>query len=151
MAARKHGLSGTPIYRVWRDMMRRCHDANHGSYSNYGARGIAVCDRWKDVVQFAEDMGAPPPGLSIERIDVNSGYSPDNCRWATEFEQRRNTRRNHRVEVGGERLCITDAAKMLGIKAPTLRKRIQRGWPISAAISTNTRKGFRLQGRAERN
>lgn len=144
MTARTHGLSGTSVYQVWRDMLRRCENPNEPSYENYGARGISVCARWHDVTMFALDMGEPSQGQTIERIDVNGDYEPGNCRWATVREQLRNTWRNHYVDIDGKSMCLQDVALAHGIKAPTLRKRLKRGWRIEDALMKNSDRGFRV-------
>jgi hypothetical protein len=79
-------------YTRWLSMLQRCFDPNHAGYRYYGARGITVCHRWFKFENFYADMGDPPPGLSIDRIDVNGNYEPGNCRWATASEQVRNQR-----------------------------------------------------------
>lgn len=91
----QHGMSKTPEYRTWVAMNRRCSDQKDTGYRHYGGRGIVVCDRWRDsFLAFYADMGARPDGMSLDRINVNGPYAPDNCRWATSKQQvlnRRNT------------------------------------------------------------
>lgn len=89
----KHGLFNNRLYRVWSAMHQRCENRNHRSYRNYGGRGISVCERWSDVAKFVADMGEPPVGLTLDRIDNDGNYEPCNCRWATVSEQNRNQRR----------------------------------------------------------
>lgn len=120
----KHGLANAPEYNVWIGMKERCYNPLSTGYYKYGGRGITVCERWKNSFErFYEDMGIRPSDLhSIDRYPNNDGnYEPLNCRWATDKEQLRNTRRNVWVEYRGERFVLTDLAKKLNIHYITLR------------------------------
>lgn len=140
--ATKHGLAHTPEYKPWTTMKYRCDNPNNSSYHKYGARGIKVCKRWRDFAFFMKDMGSKPTSEhSIERIDNEGDYTPENCRWALPYEQARNTRQNRWITYNGKTLCLTDWSKKFGIKYQTLSHRLNNPkMSIHDAFTTPVRK-----------
>lgn len=137
---RKHGLTHTTMWTIWKDMVRRCYDETDPAFSHYGGRGITVCERWRhDVAAFAGDMGARPPGMMIERVDNDRGYELGNCIWADAITQQNNRRNNHRITHAGRTLTVAQWAREVGMQASTLIKRIEGGWPFERAISQPVR------------
>lgn len=123
-----HGLVKTPSYVSWTAMKTRCTNPNSAAYKNYGGRGIKICDKWMTFEGFLEDMGERPHGHSLERIDNSKGYNKENCRWATNAEQNRNTRQNKFLTKNGKTMCMRDWANETGIPYPTIQDRVRRGW-----------------------
>ena len=137
MAIREHGHAGSVVsstYQIWRAMKNRCDNPNDKNYKNYGGRGITYCNEWVNFIPFLTDMGEHPTNLSLERIDNNLGYSKDNCKWATNYEQARNRRNNVMVEIDTMQKCVTDWAIYLGIRPNTVICRLSRGWSIDRAL-----------------
>jgi hypothetical protein len=127
----------SPEHRCWSAMRRRCESPTCKFFPNYGGRGILVCDRWKSFASFFADMGArPSPKHSIDRIDNNGHYEPDNCRWATKEEQDNNRRTNRLIEFQGETRSLTQWARLLGIHPTTMHLRLKNGWPVEKALTT---------------
>lgn len=127
--SKTHGMKGTREYNSWQGMLRRCYDLKTDSYSHYGGRGLQVCDRWRGASGFANffaDMGPRPPGCSIDRIDNNGNYEPNNCCWSTLVEQGRNKRNNRRVMHEGVEQCLSAWVEELGVDRDTLRRRLKR-------------------------
>jgi len=108
-------------------MKRRCYNPNRPEYSSYGGRGIVMCDQWHEFDSFYSDMGPRPPGMTLDRIDNDGPYSPENCRWATYTEQNRNRRDNRMVTVDGVRMTISEACERVGLHQSTVYRRIRRG------------------------
>lgn len=128
----------TKAYRVWAGMRQRCFDPNFIGYRYYGARGITVDPRWATFDSFLVDMGEPPAGdeWSLDRIDNDGPYSPENCRWATRKQQQRNRSSRPRYTYQGETLTIAEWAERFGISRKTLRDRLStHKWPIERALS----------------
>lgn len=117
-----HGMSRTKIYKTWIQMRSRCTNPNDQSYSEYGGRGITVCDEWfNSFDRFYSDMGEQKKGTSIERIDNNKGYSKENCKWATLLDQQRNKRTSKWWYIDGIKYpSHLEAAKILGKGARTI-------------------------------
>lgn len=125
-----HGMTGTPEYQAWADMISRCENPDAGEFKRYGARGISVCAAWRSSFErFLADIGLRPEGLTLDRIDVNGNYEPDNIRWATQTTQMRNRRCNRYLEYKGERMTLAEASERSGIDKGTIRGRLRRGWP----------------------
>lgn len=133
----KHGHDyRSPTYRTWKVMRNRCERPADRHYSDYGGRGIKVCERWRKFANFLADMGERPAGMTIERIDNAKGYEPGNCKWATRHEQDRNRRDNRVLEIDGERLILLDACRKYGRNFDSVRDRLNRGWSVERALRT---------------
>lgn len=129
----------TPEYAAWLGMIQRCENSNDKSYKNYGGRGIGVHEWWRSSFEnFLADVGARPSKKhSLDRRDVNLGYEPGNCRWATAKQQQQNRRNNRYVELNGERVCLAEAARRIGMPKNTLLNRMNRsGMTFMEAITT---------------
>jgi hypothetical protein len=113
-------------YHAWWDMHHRCSDASNTHYKYYGGRGISVCERWGEFSCFYEDMGDPPAGHSLDRINNDGNYEPGNCRWATRVQQARNSRLVRLLTYGGCTATVTDWALALGITQSALSHRIKK-------------------------
>lgn len=118
-----HNLSFHPLFGVWRGMRKRCNNPKHEAYDRYGGRGIKVCERWQNSFEaFLADMGTPPFGMTLDRVDTNGHYEPGNCRWATRKTQGENSRSTVWVTLYDERMTLTDAATILGTNRGNLRR-----------------------------
>ena len=149
-----HGKSHHPIHNAWVRLCGRCYNTKNSRYLDYGGRGIKVCKRWKNSFEsFYLDMGEPPRGKSIDRIDNDLHYSCGkceqcrqngwvlNCRWATAKQQSKNRRSNRKITYKGETKLITEWADHLKIQRKTLTKRLdQLGWSVKDTLTTPIRK-----------
>lgn len=126
----------SPEYRAWKNMKARCSNPTYPDFHRYGGRGITVCERWReDFYNFLADMGLRPEGLSLDRWPDNNGnYEPGNCRWASDRDQRRNTRRNVHLTISGRTQTMADWAQESGLHKNTLQKRVSRGWPADRLL-----------------
>jgi hypothetical protein len=133
-ARKTHGCSRTAMHNAWYNMLRRCTEQDGATADAYSKRGITVCERWQKFENFLSDMPPrPTPKHSIDRINNDKGYSPDNCRWATKREQSLNTRRARYFIIDGIRVPAMDVAARNGITNSTFRVRLHRGWDLAAA------------------
>lgn len=123
------GRSGRSAeYNSWQSMKDRCLNTSATGYEFYGGRGVRVCQRWLESFEsFLSDMGSRPSGTSLDRIDVNGNYEPENCRWATRKEQNRNMRSNNWIIINGEKKTITDWAAESGVSVSGIRWRLKLG------------------------
>ncbi len=137
------GRRVTSEYSCWMALRARCYDKTHVAYGRYGGRGIRVCKQWRHSFEtFLSNMGLKPSKRhSIERIDPSGNYEPDNCRWATDREQARNTRRTIHVKIGGNSICLKDACRKVGLRYQTVRRRLKLGWPMERALKERPQKG----------
>lgn len=122
-----HGMTGTRVYRIWRQMHQRCENPKAEGYNNYGGRGIKVALRWDQFPNFLEDMGEPPTkDHTIDRKKTNEDYSKENCKWATWTEQHRNRRDNNLITAFGKTKCLTAWAEEYKLPVSTLKNRLFR-------------------------
>lgn len=140
-ANRRHGLSGMPEHNALHAMWQRCTNPNSPNYPHYGGRGIGVCDRWQSFEAFLADMGPRPGrGYSLDRIDPEQGYEPENCRWADDRTQQRNRREHRMVTYKGEAKCVGEWAEEVGLTVSQLWTRLfLHGWSVERAMTAPLR------------
>lgn len=138
----KHGLANSKLYRVYRAMISRCLNKKNKSYKYYGGRGIKVCDRWLESFEnFYEDMGNKySNGLSIDRIDVNGDYCPENCKFSNSIEQARNKTDNILIEYNNDKKILKDWADYYNLSYKAVWARINYGWDLEKVFNTPIRK-----------
>lgn len=138
-ALTKHGYAKSRLYNVWALMKDRCYNERNKYYKDYGGRGIKVCEEWRcsfeSFQEWAHNNGYKE-GLSIDRVDVNGCYEPDNCRWATAKEQARNKRNNIMLKIGGRVAPLSEWAEILNLPYHTIHMRLRNGWDVVPALTT---------------
>ena len=132
---RSQSRGNMSVRTAWGQMISGCFDPAHPKYPRYGGRGIRVCDRWLIMKYFIEDMGPRPHGMTISRIDNDGDYCPENCEWATTWQQALNRSDNRKLTHKGETKCLAEWARTTGIKRETISRRLQRGWPLDKALT----------------
>jgi hypothetical protein len=138
-----HGKHNTRLYKIFYSMKERCYNENNINYHRYGGRGIKICDEWlKDFMNFYNwaMRNGYQNNLTIDRIDNDGNYEPNNCRWVTKKEQSNNTSRNRYVIYNGEKLTLSQFCEKYNMNRSTIYNRMERGWDIKKAINTPTKK-----------
>lgn len=133
-----HGMSNSRLYRIWNAMKERCQCPTNKQYKDYGERGISVCDEWQNDFETFRDWAIAngyEDDLSIDRIDHNGNYCPENCRWATGKEQNSNKRNNHILNFNGKSQTIQQWSEETKIPFATILYRVSNGWAIEAALT----------------
>lgn len=136
--ATKHGKRYSRLYRIWCSIKRRTCVKTDSGYSKYGGRGIGICDEWKQSFESFSEwslLNGYSDDLTIDRIDNEKGYSPENCRWTTEDVQSRNKRNNVWITYRGETHVLSDWAKLTGLSFTTIRHRLDSGWTVERALT----------------
>ncbi len=134
---RKHGYADSErLYETWRNMRRRCSDKRNNRWKQYGGKGVVVCPEWNEYLAFRSWAMANgyAENLTIDRIDVNGNYCPQNCRWADRLTQANNTTRNRWIEYQGRRFTMAEFARYLGLSYSALQHRIERGWSLVRTV-----------------
>ena len=145
-AATKHGGKGTRLYHVWKGIRYRCNSPHCAAFPNYGGRGIKLCKEWDDFSVFRDwaHRSGYEDSLTIDRIDVNKGYYPGNCRWISLGDQAKNRRGTIWTEYEGVKYCLSDLARVAGIDYHALYWRVvTQGWPVEKAVCTPSRRSKR--------
>lgn len=126
----------TRTYNSWRHMRERCHNEHCRQFRYYGGRGITICARWGSFENFLADMGERPEGTSLDRINNDGNYEPNNCRWATQTQQTKNSRRARNITFRGVTRCIGEWGEHLGLTRNAIQLRLKSGWSLDKALST---------------
>jgi hypothetical protein len=142
--AKTHGGFYTNLYRKWAGMKRRCYYVRGTMYRHYGGRGITVCDEWKNDFESFRNWSLANgycDGLTLDRIDVNGNYCPENCRWVTQKEQQNNKRNSHLLTCNGETHTVAEWCEITGLPRGTIRGRLEKGkWSVEDALAKPVQK-----------
>ena len=143
---KSHGLSSTREFQIWKAMRRRCNCKNASNYYRYGGRGVKVCDEWNDFVNFYKWCAENgfKEGLTIDRIDNDGDYCPENCRWVDKITQGNNKSNNRKILYKGEQLSLMQVERITNIDHRTLGKRLDAGWTIEQSTEIKPRYGNRI-------
>lgn len=149
-----HNETKTRLHKIWEGMHYRCENPNHKYYSSYGGRGIRVCDEWNEYAPFRDwaIKTGYNDNLTIDRVEVNGNYNPENCRWVTIQEQQNNKRSNRFVQFNGISHTISEWSEIVGIKKTTIKERLNAGWHTEKVLTEPVRKrtkGYRPSDRTD--
>lgn len=144
----KHGKTHTRLFALWQNMRKRCYATYDKNYKNYGARGISVCEKWKNdfqsfydwAIQNGYDEKAQRGKCTLDRIDVNGNYEPSNCRWVTQKVQCNNQRKNHFLTFNNEIHTLAEWSEKLNMKTGVILARLKMGWSVEKTLTTPVRK-----------
>lgn len=130
------------LLNIWDAMKQRCYNKNNEAYSRYGGRGILVCEEWRNDSHAFREWAVSHgyrDDLTLDRVDVNGNYCPENCRWVTRKEQNNNRRDNHKLTLNGRTQSLPEWAEELGLTYGGLYSRLRRGWPIEKVLALRMR------------
>lgn len=133
-----HGQADSRLHHIWMCMKSRCNYQKNKRFKDYGERGVVVCEAWSDSFESFRDWALSNgyrDDLTLDRIDVNGDYSPENCRWASVYVQANNKRNNRRISVGGETHTVAEWSRIMGINDGTIRARLKKGWTEYDAVN----------------
>lgn len=141
----KHGMAGTRLYRAWTNMRNRCNRKADKEYKHYGGRGIKVCEEWKNDFETFKEWALSNgyyDNLTLDRIDTNGNYEPNNCRWITRKAQNNNMTTNVRLTYNGITHNLSEWSEITGISYPTIQGRVRRGWKTEDILFKPTDKRY---------
>jgi hypothetical protein len=146
---KRHVKVMAPEYRAWIAMRQRCAHEHGWLHTAYAGRGIYVCERWAtSFANFYADMGPRPEGTSLDRIDNDGPYTPENCRWATRVQQARNKRNTIWLYIDGNKMAACDVAEQHGISTAEMNTRRLKGWTLEQAVGLEVRNGGKVSTHA---